>query len=88
MPLTATPTADAPGLTKGKAYPVLGFTGSTVLIFNDDKKVLHVPYVALNDKDLWSLSDDSKEEAAAPAPAAPAAPAPAAPVEAEAQTKP
>lgn len=57
MPLAAKPAADAPGLTQGNSYNILGYTGSTVLLLDDDKKLQHVAYAALEDTALWSLED-------------------------------
>lgn len=76
MPLTATANTDVrDGLSKGKAYPILGYTSSTVLVLDDNGKLQHVAIVALNDADQWSIADTDakaapkKETAPQPAPA-------------------
>ena len=64
MPLTATPNTDGrDGLAKGKAYPILGFTSSTVLVLDNDSKLQHISYAALNDDGLWSVTDTEAKAA-------------------------
>ena len=69
MALTATPNTDAHAdLAKGKAYPILGFASSTVLVLDDKSRLQHVSYVKLNDDKLWTLADtDAKAKADAKA---------------------
>lgn len=86
MALSATPKADGTGVTKGTAYAVLGFTSSTVIVLDDDKKLRHVPYAALNDEERWSLDGGEKKSAPAPAPVALAPTASATPAVSQVET--
>lgn len=62
------------GLTDGKIYDVVGFTGSTVLVLDDNKKLAHVPYAAFNDSEQWSIDDGTAaNETPKPAPSVTAA---------------
>lgn len=57
-----TPNADGNGLTKGKAYTILGFTSSTALFLDDNNKLLHVSIADLNDDKLWVIGEEKKQE--------------------------
>jgi len=65
MTLTVKPVDDLPlaGFSKGKSYPVLGYTGSTAIVLNDEKKLSHVSYAALNNEALWACDDSAKKDA-------------------------
>lgn len=57
------------GLKSGTVYPVLAFGQAGAVLANDDGKITHVGYTAVNDSECWELQTGEKKPAAKPEPA-------------------